>query len=432
MTISIDQTTNRAGGTFDANGNLTNNGTFAMTYDVENRMLAAGSDNYDYAPDNKRVYKMAGEGNNQVESVYYYSGSKKLGTYQVVYYNPPGTNQPVRFFFRLTGANVYFGGKLVQAEGQAVVSDRLGSVVWDGAKGAHRYFPYGEERTTTTNESSKFGTYFRDATTGLDYADQRFYGNQLGRFVTPDPSGLRSVDSSDPTSWNLYAYVNGDPINSSDPSGLGFWSDLWGVIRRTFGGDDDEYVPQGDSWGASPAPQKNKPKVPVLPTLADSPIAPTKGQTNQFNSAIKRADGLLKGKCADLFGNGDTGKNTLESTDFHLGVSFIPGTATPSEGTYATTEVANGIPTGNVTINITGHFFHIRQDTKDPATGQPAVSDWSMGTGLSDTDFRAFVLLHELGHLTGKLGNDIKDPGLSDAFNQQIMANCFGNKNWRP
>ena len=219
MTMSIDQTTNRAGGTFDANGNLTNNGTFAMTYDVENRMLAAGSDNYDYAPDNKRVYKMAGQGNNQVESVYYYSGSKKLATYQVVYYTPQGTNQPTRFFFRLTGANVYFGGKLVQSEGTPVVTDRLGSVVWDGAKGAHRYFPYGEERTSTTNESSKFGTYFRDATTGLDYAVNRYFSSQHGRFTSPDPF-RGSGHTANPGSWNRFAYVGNDPINASDPLGL--------------------------------------------------------------------------------------------------------------------------------------------------------------------------------------------------------------------
>lgn len=45
---------------------------------------------------------------------------------------------------------------------------------------------------------------------------------------------------------------------------------------------------------------------------------------------------------------------------------------------------------------------------------------------------RAFVLLHELGHLSGKLGDDRTNTSLSDSFNRQIMADCFGRKEWNP
>jgi RHS repeat-associated protein len=83
------------------------------------------------------------------------------------------------------------------------------------------YFPYGEERNypALPNDQVKFATYTRDNATGLDYADQRYYGAALGRFMTPDPySG--SGGPSDPQSWNRYAYAGGDPVNLSDPSGL--------------------------------------------------------------------------------------------------------------------------------------------------------------------------------------------------------------------
>ena len=40
-------------------------------------------------------------------------------------------------------------------------------------------------------------------------------------------------------------------------------------------------------------------------------------------------------------------------------------------------------------------------------------------------DLRAFVLLHELGHMTGVLGPDRDRPDISGAFNEQIAANCF-------
>jgi RHS repeat-associated protein len=217
-----NQDTNRSGPS-DNNGNLTSIGLFSMTYDVENRMTIAqsvynGTDNYDYAPDNKRIYKMSQVNSEVHEYVYFYSGSKKLATYEIGYYRP-NNQTPFTPYFTLTGANIYFGGKLIQAEGTPVVLDRLGSAVWDGAKGAHRYYPYGEERTSTTNDSTKFGTYFRDKTTGLDYAVNRYFINTMGRFTSPDPFG-GSGKAASPGSWNRFAYAGNDPINFSDPLGL--------------------------------------------------------------------------------------------------------------------------------------------------------------------------------------------------------------------
>jgi hypothetical protein len=44
-----------------------------------------------------------------------------------------------------------------------------------------------------------------------------------------------------------------------------------------------------------------------------------------------------------------------------------------------------------------------------------------------------FVLLHELGHLTGVLGDDSGDnQSKADSFNQKILNDCFGVKNWQP
>jgi len=49
---------------------------------------------------------------------------------------------------------------------------------------------------------------------------QRYYSNNSGRFFSPDPGGVRTADPTDPGSWNRYAYVNGDPMNGTDPHGL--------------------------------------------------------------------------------------------------------------------------------------------------------------------------------------------------------------------
>ena len=63
--------------------------------------------------------------------------------------------------------------------GAAFVPDRLGSNT------AGKYYPYGEDRGTPIgNDQMKYATYTRDSATGMDYADQRYYSNQFGRFMT--------------------------------------------------------------------------------------------------------------------------------------------------------------------------------------------------------------------------------------------------------
>ena len=101
------------------------------------------------------------------------------------------------------------------------MTDRLGSVRYSGGQ-AMSYLPYGVEQTSTPNGGVKFGTYLRDgnsSTLGADYADQRYYNPWFGRFNTADPY-RGSMNLTNPGSLNRYAYVNGDPVNNNDPSGL--------------------------------------------------------------------------------------------------------------------------------------------------------------------------------------------------------------------
>lgn len=57
------------------------------------------------------------------------------------------------------------------------------------------------------------------AGTASSALDNRYYSNAYGRFMTPDPYP-KSGKSQSPQSWNRYAYVNGDPANGADPTGL--------------------------------------------------------------------------------------------------------------------------------------------------------------------------------------------------------------------
>ena len=145
------------------------------------------------------------------------------------------------YYLRLTERKtlVWFGSKLLRDGKYNVVQDRLGSVRWrhditSGQTETVDYYPYGQEKPgATVNDREKFATYLRDSETGLDYADQRYHQPGWGRFLTPDPSGTNESPVV-PDSWNLYAYAEGDPINSYDPDGLTCQDivlDVFGVSR---------------------------------------------------------------------------------------------------------------------------------------------------------------------------------------------------------
>jgi RHS repeat-associated protein len=110
--------------------------------------------------------------------------------------------------------------------------------------------PFGEEiGGSGEGEKHKFGSYERDGT-GLDYAVNRYYDPQQGRFNQVDPLGMGAANLADPQSLNLYNYVQNDPVNSVDPSGL-----LKLIPKRRevvviiiiIAGDDDD-----DSAGGAP------------------------------------------------------------------------------------------------------------------------------------------------------------------------------------
>jgi RHS repeat-associated protein len=60
----------------------------------------------------------------------------------------------------------------------------------------------------------------RDTESGLDYFGARYYGSNMGRFMSPDPSGLVFASLANPQSLNLYAYVQNNPLSFTDPTGL--------------------------------------------------------------------------------------------------------------------------------------------------------------------------------------------------------------------
>jgi RHS repeat-associated protein len=186
-----------------------------LSYDAENRVASVASAGVQYAYDsrNKRVWRSILSGGNLAQQVYVYGvDGQKIGTYTFALGQYSETNTP-----EMTNSTAllaqFFGRKRIG------VLDRLGSSKYNQSNNqAQSFYPYGEDRgTVEPNDELKFATYTRDAASGLDYADQRYYANNFGRFMSPD---RRGGHGHSPQSLNRYAYVLGDPINLRDRSGL--------------------------------------------------------------------------------------------------------------------------------------------------------------------------------------------------------------------
>jgi RHS repeat-associated protein len=212
-----DPATNRLiGVSYDANGNNMTPGApcCGTTYDVENRIVSQYLDRnlptWIYDPSGKRVAQVNGT-TSYTWTLYFYDIFGKQIETLTGDSGYPSTGVSV-------STNVYFGSRLVQANGVTVVTDRLGSVRANSNGEHFTYLPYGTEQTPTADGRFKFGTYLRDSTgQNQDYADQRYYNSWFGRFNTPDPRA--GVNPADPVSWNGYAYTGDDPVNRVDPRG---------------------------------------------------------------------------------------------------------------------------------------------------------------------------------------------------------------------
>jgi RHS repeat-associated protein len=231
-TLSVGYDSNSHAGGEDYNGNPgsiylpADGSSYSATWDIENRLTSTGSSTiyYSYAPGNNRVWRgtgsfvtqssggsgqcSTGQWNANDEITFWGVDGKRLSTFQLTE-SPNGHSSQCDFSATAGGSNYYFGGKLLKKPSGWVYADGVGSF--------SKSYPYGQDRpSATTNGTEKFTGYFRDAETGNDYAVNRYMTPGMGRFITPD---RKSGVTTDPGSWNKYAYAGGDPINRIDPSG---------------------------------------------------------------------------------------------------------------------------------------------------------------------------------------------------------------------
>jgi len=229
--------------TYDNAGNLLNDGTNNYLYDAEDRLCAvqqvAASGHmigYVYAPDGTRL----GKGN---LSSFYCDLTKNgmltangLALTNAYVVGPQGEQLEVTDGnFNFLHFNVYWEGKplgtfagttYAQSNWQFSLHDWLGTTrqVTNAAGTPSAAFfngPFGDFQTESGSGSDPSGLHFtgqeRDAESGLDYFNARYYSSYLGRFMSPDPLGGHMEN---PQSLNKYAYALNNPLTNTDPTGL--------------------------------------------------------------------------------------------------------------------------------------------------------------------------------------------------------------------
>ena len=314
---SYDASTNHVWG-MDANGNMP-----GYNYDVENRIKTPTGYpppfEYFYAPGNKRVWRGvwttdpdSGITSLTTDEVTFWSVTgQKLATYQI----QVGTNT---LQMAQTGTNYYFWSKLIKNAGGYVVADRLGSI--------GKFYPWGQEKpSATTNGTEKFTGYFRDAETGLDYADQRYHNPGTGRFMTADPYSA-SGGPADPGSWNRYAYTRGDPVNRIDRTGLDDCSAHRDAYACPYtldsgggGGDDGCYI---DDFVENPECYDPPPPQNPTPTPPPQPQPPTCGL--DFFSTFGLVSGGEEDAVSVLLG--ENSWNYMGTNQYYPGQKYGHGT----------------------------------------------------------------------------------------------------------
>lgn len=196
---------------YDANGNITGDGTWTYGYDIENRLKSASKTGVTASLSYDVLGRLRRSVINSNTIDLLYSGTALVGEY-----DSAGTL--LRRY--VTGSGV--DEVLVQYNGTGTTNktwlyaDQLGSVVASAnsagtAANTYTYGPYGEPNTSTGPRFRYTGQQYLSEL-GLTYYKARFYSPALGRFLQTDPVGYAA-------GLNLYAYVDGDPINLTDPTG---------------------------------------------------------------------------------------------------------------------------------------------------------------------------------------------------------------------
>lgn len=195
---------------YDARGNLSTDGSVTYTYNSNNLLTsttAGAALAYD-ASNRLRLIDTSATAARQ----FLYDGTDLIaefddnGTLTRRYVHGPGSDVPL----------VWFDG-IDNTQPRYLTADQQGSIIGvTDASGntlaTNKYDGYGLPAAGNLGTFQYTGQQYLPEI-GLYYYKARLYSPTLGRFMQPDPIGYGD-------GMNMYAYVNGDPINRTDSMGL--------------------------------------------------------------------------------------------------------------------------------------------------------------------------------------------------------------------
>ena len=210
----------------DGSGNAIPGTTVNLSYDTHGNVTGLGAQQFKYDMA-EQPYEILGD----VVGDYVYDGNlkrvKAVVAGKTIYnvYDAGGTLVHVD---ETTDGNVTdYIGKIARIKNGTPTwlhMDHLGSAqTGSSATGAvawrEKYTPYGTTLTNplSNNNQAGFTGHIKDSATGIIYMQARYMDPFIGRFLSIDPVGF---SEGQPQMFNRYSYVNNDPVNHTDPTGM--------------------------------------------------------------------------------------------------------------------------------------------------------------------------------------------------------------------
>jgi RHS repeat-associated protein len=197
---------------YDCAGNMTTRnvgaGQYTLTYNEENKLAevklnGATQATYTYDGGGTLVKKVVGG-----ETTVYVGNhfEKNLTTGEVTKYYTLGDRRVA----------MRKGSTLTYLHGDHLGSTSLATTAGGGVNDEMRYYPYGEARSGSMSTDRRFTGQREETANGLYDYKARYYDPVIGRFIQADTI---VPEPGNPQALNRYAYVYGNPLRYTDPTG---------------------------------------------------------------------------------------------------------------------------------------------------------------------------------------------------------------------